>query len=632
MRLHKQITLVILSITTLLLLAVLTINYKTSKNYMLDQLYKSTQNSLLAISNKLSKSEGERVYIESVIDSEFDSGYYYTIQFVANDNNWSYEQFYKNPYADIPQWFVEFADVEQRIFSKDIFVEWSMIGKLSLKLELSTLYKTLYKTFIELIILFLVFILLSFIIATVTLKMLLQPLLDVQKQADAITRNEYIIQTNIPKTLELKNLVLSINTMVQKIQYMFESINNELREQKSDIYTDSVTQLKSREYLLDKLPEYLKCDAERVDGTNMIISIHGMTETNKQLGRRETDQLYIDIADIFRDETNEFEETIIARMNGTEFDIFMPDCSIDMAKKKVSTMQERVKDIIEKYAIESEVSYLSFGVCEYNHAQTIDELLAVTDQALQKAKNNYSHTDYQKCTNKYAIKGKDQWREVFKQALQNHSFSLVMNDVRNIYSEEIVHSTLNIVMNTNERRYSYEEFMPLAIELGLSSNIYTQIIQTNLINKRTRLQSKNTLRLPYDYLSAESSYEIIQELCSHFDSNKQRMLTLEISDKFIRHNPILLKTYKELLYSHNISVGIFEFIGEGEDYEYLRKLNPDYIKMSASFLLSRTQQELHSLQTLMKTLNIMPIATEVKDDTMIQNLKRIGVYTMQDVG
>gem|GEM_PF-4976229 len=37
------------------------------------------------------------------------------------------------------------------------------------------------------------------------------------------------------------------------------------------------------------------------------------------------------------------------------------------------------------------------------------------------------------------------------------------------------------------------EFMPLAIELGLSSNIYTQIIQNNLINDKRQLQPKNTL-------------------------------------------------------------------------------------------------------------------------------------------
>ena len=91
----------------------------------------------------------------------------------------------------------------------------------------------------------------------------------------------------------------------------------------------------------------------------------------------------------------------------------------------------------------------------------------------------------------------------------------------------------------------------------------------------------------------------------------------------------MIDAYQRLLHANNISIGVFEFIGEGVNYEYLRRLNPDYIKMNASFLLSRTPQEFLSLQTLMKTLNITPIATEVEEESISNRLQALGIYTMQ---
>jgi len=629
MTLYKQIILMIFIIITLILAIVMSINYTASKKYMEDELYKSTVNSLLAISNRIAQSKGEKTYIQGIIDSEFDSGYYQNIQFVSNNHNWSYQQSYRDAQDSVPKWFIKFANVKEKMLDKEVFLGWSMIGKLSLQLELSTLYETLYQTFVKFFYLFIIFTLLSSLLFTFVLKIILRPLKDIQRQADAIAHHEYIILENIPQTVELREVVLSMNTMVQKIKFMFESVNRQLCEQKVASYTDSLTQLKSREYLVDKLPEYLKLDAPIHLGVNIIISIHGMIETNKKVGRRRADQFYVEIAKIFKETTRICEETIIARMNGTEFNIFMPNYPIESVKDMILIIKRSATTIIQEYGMPSNILYLSFGVCEYSHTQTPNELLTLTDYALQKAKNNYSHIYYQTFTNQINMKGKDQWRELLNKSLQQKYFSFMVSNVVDMQTKKHYHSFLNIVIQKSQKRYNYEEFMPLAIEFGLSSKIYSQIISKILIDKEAELDAINVLQLPYDYLYTKSSYENIKKLCIEFSSTQQYSLTLEISDKFIRDNPILIDAYQRLLQAHNISIGVFEFIGEGVNYEYLRKLNPDYIKMNASFLLSRTPQEFLSLQTLMKTLNITPIATEVEEESISNRLQALGIYTMQ---
>jgi len=630
MTLFKQMAITISLIITLLLSSVMVINYKESQKYIEDELYKNTVNSLSVLSNKLSQNGGEKAYIQSIIDSEFDSGYYKSIMYSSNDGNWTYGQEYGDLFKGVPNWFMYFVNATPQVLSRDVSSGWNILGKIYMQADPSTLYMALYKIFTDLVYLFIISIILSIIIFSIAIKIILKPLIEMQKQADAIAHNEFIIQKSIPKTVEFRDVVLAMNSMVKKVKFMFDNANRQLAEQKKQDYTDSVTKLKSREYLIDKLPHYLKPDAEKSGGINIIISFSGIIEANKKLGRREVDKLYMDISNIFRDATKEFDDTIIARMNGTEFDIFIPHCSIDNVLDKIQWIQIRSIETIKGYGLDKNDTYLSFGIYEYQHTQTIGELFSMADNTLQKAKSYPSHIYYQEFDNSQEIKGKDKWRELLNKSIEEASFSFITNDVIDTKTNEQLDSVLNIVMNTQDKQYIHEEFMPIAIELGLSAKIYSQAISILSKNKEINFSALiNTLRLPSDYLTSKSAYGEIKQLCMKFSSEEKQTLVLEISDKFIVKNPVLVKIYKELLDKHNIAIGIFEFIGESENYMYLQEINPDYIKTDASFLLSQTPQELLALETLTKTLDISLIATGVTDEKTAKKLRSIDIYKMQ---
>lgn len=630
MTLRKQITLINIIFITLLLSLVMTINYFESKKFVEDELYASTINNLSTISQKLSETQGDRAEIESIIDSVFDSGDYKSIRFSSDDDNWTYAQEYKNNLDNIPNWFVNIAHIEPQLLSKELSSGWNIFGKIQLEADLKRSYTTLYEIFKYLIYLLIIFSILTIITIHFILKTVLKPLINIEKQAIAIMHNEFTIQKDIPKTIEFRDVVLAMNSMVKKVKFVFENTSKELAEIKRQEYIDSVSKLRTRTYLLNKLPEYLKLDAERVEGINVLISLNGAAEANMVLGREEMDRLYLKFATLFRSATKEFDHAIIARINGTEFDIFIPNCSIDEIPDKIEWIKDESISIIKGYDLDLDIIYLSFGICEYEHTQNITELLSIADNTLQKAKISPLHVYYQKLNKKIESKGKEQWRILINHSIEKRAFSFTSYDVMDTKTNKLVQSTLSIAMHEGDKSYSYDEFMPIAIELGLSSKIYDLALSLLAMDKSIKFSShNNTLRIPSDYLNLKSSYETLKRICIEYSSQEKHTLTLEITDKYIRKNIIFLEIYNEMFKKHNIPMGIFEFIAEGENYEYIQDIHPDYIKIDANILLSQTFQELRPLKVLAETLGISIIATGVKDETIAKSLKDIDIYIME---
>jgi diguanylate cyclase (GGDEF)-like protein len=619
------------AIIVLLLSSVMIINFQSSKQDMLQNLYEMSINNISSISGKLAQTGGDEASIESTINAEFDNGYYKMIEFKSSDGNFTYKQIDNEDIEGVPSWFIKLSDIKLDTITVDVSSGWSIIGRLSVQGDASNIYKGLYKIFIQLLYLFVVFVSISLISLSILLHFILKPLKKIQKQAKSIAKDKFIIQKNIPKTKELKDVVESMNKMILKIKTMFDKANMELKKQKELEYTDATTKLKNRKYLIDKLPEFLKIDASSEGGINMMIALSGVIQANEKIGHRDVDKLFLELANLFKEQTNSFKNSIVARMNGTEFAIFLPGCSSDKALSIAKKINQDSKMIITNYKLNSEITFISIGLYEYNHKQTIAQLLSLSDNALTKAKFDNSHIHLDKAENAVKIMGKDAWRDIINEALTHNNFSFVSWNVVDAKTKKVVHSVLSIVMKTKDSKsYSYGQFMASAIQVGLSSKIYQNII--NILFKNQDLNLKNSiysLRLSYEYLNTKESYNELVQLCSNYASALNFKLIIEMPDKLVRQNSELVKLYKKLFEKYNIEMGIFEFIGESNDYYYLQDLRPAYIKAEATFFISKSTQSLSALRLITDSVGITLIATSVMDKQTLEKLQKKDIHTIQ---
>lgn len=630
MTLFRQIAIMLSIFLLIILTLVMALNFQSANKSVQERLYQDAKNTASSLSLSLGTANGDIATISTMINANFDSGNYAYISLVDVEGNTIYERKKEEDKINIPRWFTRFVKINAPIAVANVSAGWSQIGVLKVQSDAYYAYAELYTIFKNLIISFIILAFFTLIILNILLMKALKPLKSVQRQAEAITRNKFILQENIPRTKELKDVVLAMNQMVTKVKGMLDKANEELRYQKQLEYIDKVTGLKNRKYFINKLSEFLKEDAEVQGGANILIALSGITKANQTLGRKGVDKLFKDIAQLLIEHTKVYKNAIVVRMNGTEFAIFMPDSTEDTALSLAKSINEEAIKLVEASNLDTNAVCTSIGIYVYNHQQTIEELLSYSDNALAQAKfNNKIYVE--KSETVAEVMGKDSWKKIITTAIQTDNIHFTPCNVIDTKTNKAIYKVLTLTLHVNDTtNYSYGQFMALAHQLGLSKKIYNNVLYMLLTYPDTNLLNTSvSIRLPHEYLKLAQTYDYMAELFKNYAHALPFKLTIGMPDKFVNKNTEQVKEYKKLLEQYNINIGIFEFIGESSDYTYLQDLRPLYIKGQPRYFLSQNKHTIAALKRITDTLSIMLIATGVSTFKEVKRLQEKGVYVVQ---
>jgi diguanylate cyclase (GGDEF)-like protein len=631
MTLFKQIALMLSIFLLIILATVLILNFQSANKGVQDRLYDDAKNTATSLSLSLGSANGDLSMMSTMINANFDSGNYSLISLVDVENRALYSRKIESDITAVPKWFISLIELQAPIAHANVSAGWSQVGILSVQSDATYAYKQLYAILIDLLISFTIIALVGLVTLNLLLHAILKPLKEVQKQAAAITRNEFIIQSKIPYTKELADVVLGMNTMVSKVKAMFDKGNEELKAHKELEYIDQDTQLRNRKYLIDRLPAYLKADASYEGGINMLISLSGIIEANEKLGRQNVNKLFIKIADIFRENTKNIKDSIVARINGTEFSLLLPSYSNEQAMELAKKIQQSCKDVIEAAELNPNETFASIGLYNYRHSDSITKLLSRSDNALAQAKFNHENIHLEKAEDAIEVMGKEAWKLLINKAIEKDRFSFISWSVIDTKAKKLSHNVLSINLTLDKNSsYGYAQFMAPAIQSGLSCNIYKKIVDMLFRNSSMVLSASTySLRLPHEYLEHKDSYGNLSELLRANAALLPFKVIIELPDRLVRQDSKLIREYIELFRKYGISIGIFEFIGESEDYGYLQELRPVYIKGESSYFLTQSDQSLSALRLITDTLGISLIAVGVADIETLEKLKAKDIHVIQ---
>ena len=630
MTLFKQIAIILSVFLIIILSTVLVLNFNSANNDVQDRLFEDAKNTATSLSLSLGSANGDISMMSTMINANFDSGNYQFISLVDVDGIELHKRENDVKKIDVPKWFMNFLELTAPTANANVSAGWSPIGLLYVQSDITYAYTQLFNILKNLLISFSILAVSGLIILNLLLHTILKPLKRVQLQAEAVARNEFIIQDKIPYTKEFKDVVLGMNTMVRKVKAMFDKGNEELQRQKEMEYIDPTTKLRNRKYLIDKLPEYLKIDAQSHGGINIMIAVSGVIEANEKIGHRNVDKLFSDMATIFKSYALSHKNSIVARMNGTEFSILLPECSDEAGLDISKGILESVTKLITELELPNDVVYISLGLYEYNYTQTIAQLLSLSDNALAQAKFNDTNIHLDRSEDATEVMGKDAWREIINKAIQRNGFDFMFYKTINSKTKKDVHNALSISMSVDDETYYFGQFMAPANQAGLGSDIYIKILDMMFIQPDMKLQSSTcSLRLPFDFLDAPETYNHMSSLFQEHAKKLPFKLVIEMPDKLLRKNSKAVKLYKKLLDEYNIELGVFEFIGESTDYQYLLDLRPAYIKGEKDYFLGQSEQALTALKLIAASIGIDLVATSVMDTDTLKELQEKEIYIVQ---
>jgi len=380
MSLFKQVSIVLIFIFFILFTLIVGLSFNIMKESTKKSLYENVQNSVTSLSLSITNAGEDESTIKTVINASFDNGNYEKIIFKNMQEEVVYEvQKELKIDENIPQWFINFVDIEEISALATISNGWNVLGVLEIYGDRAIFYEQTYAIFTKLI----VSLLISFAILLVVLFFLftfiLKPLKVINKQALAVMKNEFILSEKIPFTTEFKSLTLSINSMINKFENMFENTNNVLKLNKELLYVDEITKLNNRKYFILKANEYLDKDNTNNKGFVVIISLK-IDVINKVHGYAKTNEILTNLSSNIKKEFSGDLNSVLARMNGSEFVALIPNILEDNIKDSLDKFIKKVKNIEELK------NNINFALCKYENEDSTRTLLTKMDYAISQAK------------------------------------------------------------------------------------------------------------------------------------------------------------------------------------------------------------------------------------------------------
>jgi EAL domain-containing protein (putative c-di-GMP-specific phosphodiesterase class I) len=180
------------------------------------------------------------------------------------------------------------------------------------------------------------------------------------------------------------------------------------------------------------------------------------------------------------------------------------------------------------------------------------------------------------------------------------------------------------------KHYFYGDFIAPAINLGLVSKVYMLALETLLSNRDNKYANRLcSVRLSSEFIKDPNSFESLGALFKEHAKRVSFELMFELSDNLVVKNPMLVQRFVELFRAYGYGFGINSFTGESDNFDYLRVLNPSFIKADVSFLLDQSKDSMSALELVTDSLGIRIIATFVRTQEELDALALLNITQVQ---
>lgn len=613
MSLFKQVSAVLLFIFTILFVLIIAVTFGIIKDSAEKSLYENVQNSVTNLSLSITNSGTEISSIKTVINASFDNGNYEKIIFKDVDDNIVYELKKETNIEEdkIPKWFINLVNIEEVSAKSTISNGWNVLGILEIYNDRTLFFEQTYEIFKNLVFSLLISFIVLLIILSYLFNFMLNPLKTIKKQAESVMKNEFILEEKVPFTSEFKSLTLNINSMIIKFENMFENTNNVLKQNKELLYFDEITKLNNRKYFMLKANDYLDKNNPNNKGFILALSLQ-MDSINKTFGYIHTNEILHKLATLFK---NSFENNsnLIARMNGSEFVILIPNIDENRVKSLANIFLDEV------YKIENLEDKINFGICKYANEEDLKNLLIKIDYVISQSKLHTEKEVYF-LNNVEKYKAKEEWIKIINSSLKEDNFVLIYKDIIDLKSKKVSFKTIDFELNYQNDKLSYQSFMASVLQLNKLNDIYLHIIN-KILKIKTNIDEKVSIQIPHFFVEDLNNYLYLKEI---LEKNRGKNLIFEIEEESLNKNFSNTLMYIKLFKEFDFEFAVYNFIANSDDYSYLKELKPLYIKMS-NYFLTESIQSLNILKILTQSLDIKLIATLVDENIDFAQLEELGI-------
>lgn len=641
MTLYRQLLLFTVFLFSVLLLGVWLEKLHSTRSFLVNQLESHAQDTATSLGLSLSSvvAAGDLPSAETMINAVFDRGYYRRIALQDINGNILIEKELKVGFEGVPDWFIQLIPVSTPNTDALIMAGWSQTGRLYVESHPGYAYKTLWETALRISGYFLATFALVLVTGAVVLKLLLKPLKLLERQAEAICRKEYSIQQDLPKTRELRRVVITMNRMTAKVRDMFAEQSRIAERLRRNAYSDALTGLGNRRYIQGQVEAHFEKASESDFGALALVHILELQEMNALNGFEAVDNLLKRVADVIRKSTESVSKVVLARLTGGDFAIFLPELNGADVAEIIDSMNAGIGRISDENIVERK-NIANIGCAFYERKPSFAQLLAEADSALQaacqKGPNRWVLNNL--FTDDSVTKGKNWWKDTLERVLESRSVFLYGQPVVDAKSTNMIlhREVLARISAQTDEIVNAGVFVPMAQRLGLMSLLDQLVISLVFDHiKDGTLSNRIAVNIsPVSLADKEFVEWILYKLKTV--SSDSITLIFEMAEYSAVQNLEVVKSFSSEVRKSGHAIGLDHFGQSFSNFGYLKSLRPEYVKIDRGFMQeldaeggSDSEFFIDALCSVAHSLDIRVIAEGVENASLVDRLLELNIDAFQ---
>ncbi|MGE6981024.1 cyclic di-GMP receptor LapD [Kluyvera intermedia] len=632
MSLYKQLLIGICLFTLTIFCGNFFATLESSREQYHNQLSAHAQDAATALGLSLTANIDDPVLTELMVNSIFDSGYFYRIRVIdIKSGKPIIERQNVPPSANVPGWFARMVQINPGQGEAMVMRGWTQAARVEVishpMFALTRLWESLVASFLWLT----GCSALCILGAMLLLRHRLRPLNYIVEQAMAISRREFLSLPALPKTPELRRVVEATNMMVTQLKALFSEQAKRTESLRQEAYNDSLTGLNNRRAFDMKLLTKLS-DEDHADGNLILLRVQDLMGLNQRLGGANTDKLLKSVTDILNNLQQRFfhSEGFVARIRGGEFAIITAPVLATEMESFASALNTQLKALYETGL--SDVNPVAhFAEISFRFGDSPQTILRQADQILVAAEADMrTFVDPENVEKLAPDEDHHHWHQRLSAILDKEAFELYSQPVYQCNDQHIVlHRKILARIKTEDGEIiPAGRFIPWVRRLALGRRMDVVMLKQTL---RAMESTTHAFALSISGESVaddESLNALLQPLKSarHLTSR----LTLELDENELpdpERVSVLVKKLQDL----GCGLGIQHFGGRFHLIGNLPQWGLAWIKVDGGYIHRIDEEDdkklfIEAIYWATRQINLPLIAERVETEGELAVLEKIGLY------
>jgi diguanylate cyclase (GGDEF)-like protein len=626
MSLLRQLWLVVLFSTVLAFLGGFAVNLTTARQYLEQQLLAQSTDNAASLALSMSQQSPDEATAELLVTALFDSGHFRLIRFEDVRGKVVVERQNNSQSDTAPHWFIQLMPLKVKPGIGMVSNGWNQAGRVVVVAHERFAYESLWGGALNFLMVMAVIGALTALAVTALIRWVRRPLDELMRQAIAIGERQFITITE-PNVFELKQVVRTMNLMVDKVKSMFAEQTARVDELREAANRDAMTGLANRDFFMGRLRQALADEKAAAHGALLLIRLHDLVGINRDLGRVQADALIQQMARALTAEMPDSTDWLLARVNGTDFAVLAPGATSQQCEAWVTAAQQALmRTASARFAEGHNIAHS--GVAFYRRGMKEGALLSATDQVLSAAMslgaNRYAMGEV---NNDHAVSVAD-WRVLLDRAIAAHSFEVASFPALDLDGTLIHEEALLRLRQDSGNLMTAGQFMPMAARFGYLGQL--DLIAIELACARVKAGATAVaVNISSASIHDKVFLDALGDLLLPYRSVCDR-LWFEVNEAGLDGDYERLTPFSKIARQFGVKVGIEHFGRQMGRFPALYELHLDYIKIDGSFVRDIDQQPVN--QQLVKAIvgianaaGLMVMAEQVHTEAEWATLRSLGV-------